>query len=305
MTKSLSFRRFVLLCMTLPVGGCTWNTPQTTVVPASDFARAILDVYRIIWWATLGIAIVVFAALGWVLLRYRARPGADLLPQTRGHTGLEIAWTVGPALVLLVIAVPTIRVVFTTQGNPPPGALEVRVRAWQWWWEFQYTALGIVTANELYLPAGRPVLLRLEGGDVIHSFWVPRLGGKRDAIPGRANHITLTPDTPGVYSGQCAEFFCGVSHANMRMRVIVDAAGDFERWVRGQRTLRRRHIPDDDREPHRLDREPAGPQTGREDAGAGPHEGAGERRGGVPGETQMMTERSVRVSIETDEEERT
>lgn len=235
-TRPWRFWRFGLLCVAVLAGGCAWDTPQTTLVPRSDFGRAILDVYRIVGWATLGIAIVVFAVLGWILLRYRARPEAGLPPQRRGHTGLEIAWTVAPALILLVIAVPTIRVTFSTQGEPPPGALEVSVRAWQWWWEFRYPALGIVTANDLHLPAGRPVLLRLEGGDVIHSFWVPRLGGKRDVVPGRVNRITLTADTPGEYPGQCAEF-CGISHANMRMRVIVDTAEDFDRWVTGQRAL--------------------------------------------------------------------
>jgi cytochrome c oxidase subunit 2 len=107
------------------------------------------------------------------------------------------------------------------------------VRAWQWWWEFRYPQLGLVTANELHVPAGRAVALRLEGPDVIHSFWVPQLGGKRDVVPGRVNQITFVPETPGEYLGQCAEF-CGASHANMRMRVIVLAPDAFERWVAGQ-----------------------------------------------------------------------
>jgi cytochrome c oxidase subunit 2 len=136
--------------------------------------------------------------------------------------------------VLLVIAIPTIQVIFRTQGTASPQALEVVVRGYQWWWEFRYPALDVVTANELHLPAGRPVLLRLEGPDVIHSFWVPKLGGKRDVIPGRVNQIAMVPDTPGEYPGQCAEF-CGASHANMLMRVVVDAPADFERWVAAQR----------------------------------------------------------------------
>lgn len=218
----------------LAAGGCAWDVPQSTVIARSDFARAILDVYAIITWATIGIAAVVFAALGWVLLRYRGRPGAPMPAQVRGHTLLEISWTIAPALVLLVIAVPTIQVVFRTQqATAERGALEVVVRGWQWWWEFRYPALDIVTANELHLPAGRPVLLRLEGPDVIHSFWVPRLGGKRDVVPGRINHISLTADTPGEYPGQCAEF-CGTSHANMGMRVIVHAPDAFDRWVAAQ-----------------------------------------------------------------------
>jgi cytochrome c oxidase subunit 2 len=223
-----------LLLAALAVGGCAWDVPHSTLQARSDLARDILGLYALITWAAIGIATVVCVVLAWVLLRYRGRPGAPVPRQTRGHTALEIGWTLAPALVLLVIAVPTIQVVFRTQGAATPGALEVVVRGWQWWWEFRYPELGVVTANELHLPAGRPAVLRLEGTDVIHSFWVPQLGGKRDVIPGRTNQITLTPDTPGVYPGQCAEF-CGASHANMRMLVIVHPPEDFERWVAGQR----------------------------------------------------------------------
>jgi len=173
--------------------------------------------------------------LAWVLARFRTRPGTAGMPaQTRGHTLLEISWTIGPAIVLLVIAIPTIQVIFRTQAAPPRDALEVTVRGHQWWWEFQYPALQIVTANELHVPAGRPVALVLEGPDVIHSFWVPQLGGKRDVVPGRLNRLTFTAETPGEYRGQCAEF-CGVSHANMAMRVIVDAPEAFTRWVAQQK----------------------------------------------------------------------
>ncbi len=228
-------RRLLPVILPAALGGCAFDLPHSTAVGRSDFARAILDVYGIIVWASLGIFLVVAVVLTWVLARYRARPGAPAPAQTRGHTLLEVAWTIAPALVLLVIAVPTIQVTFRTQGAAaPPGALEVVVRAWQWWWEFRYPELGVVTANELHLPAGRPVVLRLEGPDVIHSFWIPQLGGKRDVVPGRVNRITLTPDAPGEYPGQCAEF-CGASHANMRMKVVVQTPEDFERWVAAQR----------------------------------------------------------------------
>ena len=216
------------------LAGCGWNGPQTSLVPVSDFAREILHVYAIITWAAIVIAAVVVAVLGWVLLRFRARPDAALPRQIRGHALLEIGWTIAPALVLLVIAVPTIHVVFRTQGAPPAGALEVIVRGKQWWWEFSYPAYQITTANELHLPVGRPAVLRLEGDDVIHSFWVPQLGGKRDVIPGRHNQLSFTPDTPGTYLGQCAEF-CGTSHANMLVRLIVEPTDTFERWMASER----------------------------------------------------------------------
>jgi cytochrome c oxidase subunit II len=213
--------------------GCAWDGPRSTLVPDSDFARAILDVYGIITWASIGIVAVVSVALAWVLLKFRARPGRPMPRQIRGHTALEISWTIAPAVVLLVIALPTIQVIFQTHRPAPPGALEVIVRGRQWWWEFHYPSFDVVTANELHLPVGRPAVLRLEAPDVIHSFWVPRLGGKRDVVPGRRLHITLTPATAGEYLGQCAEF-CGVSHALMGLRVIVQAPAAFERWVAGQ-----------------------------------------------------------------------
>jgi cytochrome c oxidase subunit II len=208
---------------------------MSTVIARSDFARAILDVYTLITWVTAIIAVVVFGLLGWVLLRYRERDRARLPRQIRGHTVLEISWTVVPALIVILIAIPTIHVTFRTQAaTVPREALPVTVLGYQWWWEFRYPSLGIVTANELHIPSGRPVVINLEGPDVIHSFWVPQLGGKRDVVPGRQNRITLTADTPGEYWGQCAEF-CGTSHANMRLRVIVDSPAAFEQWVAGQR----------------------------------------------------------------------
>ena len=207
---------------------------MSTVVGRSDFARDILYVYGIVTWATVVIGLVVGGALAWVLVRFRDRPGAPLPAQTRGHTLLEIAWTIAPALVLLVIAIPTIHVIFRTQGAVARDALQIRVLGRQWWWEFRYPTLEVVTANELHVPAGRPVALTLDGPDVIHSFWVPQLGGKRDVVPGRLNRLAFTAESPGEYRGQCAEF-CGTSHANMGLRVIVDAPDAFERWVAAQK----------------------------------------------------------------------
>ena len=223
------------LALTLGLGGCAWDTPMSTVAPRSDLARDILHVYGIITWISLGIALIVAVALTWVIVRFRARPGDTRIPvQTRGHTLLEISWTIAPAIVLLVIAIPTIQVIFRTQAEPARDALEVRVLGHQWWWEFRYPGLEVVTANELHVPAGKPVALTLDGPDVIHSFWVPRLGGKRDVVPGRLNRLTFTAESPGDYPGQCAEF-CGASHANMGMRVVVDAPDAFARWVAAQK----------------------------------------------------------------------
>jgi cytochrome c oxidase subunit 2 len=234
-----SFRRrsprTLLAVIALLAGGCAFDTPQTTLVPRSDFARSILYVYGITTWIALGISLLVFVVLAVALLRFRARPGGPLPSQTRGHTLLEISWTIAPALVLLVIAIPTIQIIFRTQGRAAPkDAIEINVRGWQWWWEFRYPAFDVAVANEPHLPVGRPVVFNLEGPDVIHSFWIPPLGGKRDVVPGRLNRLSFVPDTPGEYPGQCAEF-CGASHALMGMRVIVEPPDRFEQWLAAQR----------------------------------------------------------------------
>jgi cytochrome c oxidase subunit II len=229
-------RAALVVTATLAAGGCGWNWPMSTVVARSDLNRAILHVYAIITWATLIIGLLVFTVLAIVLVRFRARAADPALPpQIPGQSALEIAWTIAPALILLVIAIPTIRVIFRTQSAAaPPHALEVTVRGWQWWWEFRYPKLDVVTANELHLPLNQPVVFTLDGPDVIHSFWVPQLGGKRDVVPGRLNRLTLTPEQTGEYWGQCAEF-CGASHANMQLRVIVEEPAAFDRWVAAQK----------------------------------------------------------------------
>jgi cytochrome c oxidase subunit 2 len=227
--------RTIVVAPVFLIGGCAWDGPMSTLVARSDMAHDVLSIYGLITWISIGIAALVFSLLGYVLVRFRDRPGAPLPPQTPGRPWLEIAWTIGPAIVLLIIAVPTLQVLFRTQTLAKPrDVLEVVVRGYQWWWEFTYPSLGVVTANELHVPAGRRVAFTLDGPDVIHSFWVPKFGGKRDVVPGRGNTLTLMPDAPDEFWGQCAEF-CGTSHANMGFRVVVDSAGDFDRWIATQR----------------------------------------------------------------------
>ncbi len=204
---------------------------MTTVAPKSDLGRAIHDLFmNISGWALL-IFVVVEALLIAVAFAFRDRPGRGEPRPVHGHLGLEIAWTLVPVIIVVSIAVPTIATVFKTQATPPRESLVVEVVGHQWWWEVRYPSLGITTANELHLPAGRPISLHLKSADVIHSFWAPRLGGKRDLIPGRVNSLTFTVDGPGEYAGQCAEF-CGVSHANMRLTVIAQSPVDFEAWTK-------------------------------------------------------------------------
>ncbi len=163
------------------------------------------------------------------------RPGNTKAVQSHGNTKLEIAWTFIPAVILAFIAVPTVRMIFVTQAPAPAGALEVEVIGHQWWWEFRYPEYKIVTANELYLPVGRPVTFSLRTNDVLHSFWIPQLNGKRDLISNHTNHLWFTPDSIGAYNGFCAEF-CGTSHANMRFKAFAVSAEQFAEWAAHEQT---------------------------------------------------------------------
>jgi cytochrome c oxidase subunit 2 len=215
------------------VAGCL-DSKATTLRPRSGFAQLSHDLFlQILWW-DVGIFVVVGAVLMVAIWRFRERDPAAVPRQTSGDVRLEIAWTVAPALVLALIAFPTIRGIFASQAPPPPGALRVEVIGHRWWWEFRYPELGITTTSDLHLPVGRPVSLELGSVDVIHSFWVPALGGKRDALPGGRTRIVLTPREPGEYHGQCAEF-CGESHANMRHLAVVETPAAFDAWVALQR----------------------------------------------------------------------
>jgi cytochrome c oxidase subunit 2 len=216
------------------LAGCGLSSPQTTLEPRSDFARQSHDIFlQILWWDT-AIFVVVATLLLLAIFRFRERDPEALPRQVRGNAKLELGWTIAPAIILTFIAFPTVGAIFRTQAPAGPDALRVRVIGHQWWWEFQYPDLGIATASDLYLPAGQQVALELTSVDVIHSFWVPPLGGKRDTVPGQVNRILLTPGSPGEYPGQCAEF-CGVSHANMRHLAVVLAAPDFQAWVTQQK----------------------------------------------------------------------
>lgn len=190
-----------------------------------------------LWDVTFGIAAVVFilveGALIYIIFKYReSRKGGGADPkQLHGHTKLELLWTAIPAVILTGIAFMTVPVIFD-QAREPEGALQVEVIGHQWWWEYRYEN-GVVTADELHIPTGRPVRLTLKSVDVIHSFWIPKLAGKQDVVPGRINHLTMEATNPGEYLGQCAEF-CGLSHANMRAKAVAHEPADFDRWVTEQ-----------------------------------------------------------------------
>lgn len=222
--------------MIVVMQGCSGEYPQSALHPSSDFATRLDDLFRQIFWWAVGVFIIVEGVLLYVVVKFRDRPGREDPEEIHGHTALEIAWTIAPALILVAIAIPTIQTIFIVDRPPPPeeDALVVEAIGRQWWWEFRYPDLGIVTANEAHIPVDRTVDVRLRSADVLHSFWVPRLGGKRDLVPGRENQLWFKPDSVGVFWGQCAEY-CGTAHALMGFRMVVAEQADFDAWVQAQR----------------------------------------------------------------------
>jgi cytochrome c oxidase subunit 2 len=218
--------------------------PQSTpsiLAPASTPAREILGLSLFVLLITGAIFVSVAGLLVFVIVKFRARGAeADHEPaQVYGSTQVELAWTVIPVLIVVVLFLTTARIIFAIQDSPrPASALDVTVVGHQFWWEFRYPKLNIVTANELHIPVStheqpEPTYLRLLSADVDHSFWVPQLAGKTDLIPNHPNELWMDPAQPGLYVGQCAQF-CGVEHAKMLIRVYVDTPEQFAAWVANQ-----------------------------------------------------------------------
>lgn len=216
------------------------NSPST-LVPASTPAHQIFDLSVFVVAITGGIFLVVGGLLAIALFRFRARntDPAGEPAQIYGSTQIELAWTVIPLLIVVVLFLTTARIIFAIQDAPKPKtALDVTVIGHQFWWEFQYPKYGIVTANELHIPvssssAPEATFLKLTSADVNHSFWVPRLAGKTDLIANHVNSMWMDPQQPGLYLGQCAQF-CGTQHALMLLRVYVDTPEQFAAWVTNQ-----------------------------------------------------------------------
>ncbi len=229
--SSHRLKLFSALLLVAIVAGCGGEFPQSTLHPTSDFGSEIDGLFRVIFWWAVVVFVVVEVSLFYIIFRFRERPGSPEPRRIHGSTLLEVVWTLVPATILVFIAVPTIQTIINVSGRVPDDALVVDVIGHQWWWEYRYPDFDITTANEVHVPQGRTVQFRMTSMDVIHSFWVPRIGGKRDVVPGRTTYIAFTPDSTGTFYGQCAEF-CGVSHANMGLRLMVDSPSDFDDWVR-------------------------------------------------------------------------
>ena len=227
------------LVLTLVAAGCASNAPQDSLKPAGKYSREIDNLFKPVFL----IAVIVFFFVQFLVLfavvRFRRRSdddGSEFPSQLHGSTKLEIGWTILPVLILAAVGGVTIPVLFDLNSHPK-NSMDVTVYAQKYWWGFEYPtepAYGVPkdfrTANELHIPAKTNVYLTLYSNDVIHSFWAPRLNGKHDVVPGRKHTWLLEADKPGVYSGQCAEF-CGTSHANMRLKVVVHDPAGWQQWV--------------------------------------------------------------------------
>ena len=223
-------RWMLLAVVAVAVLACARDYPQTTLLPRSDFAHLLDATFRKTVYLAAIVFVLVEGALLFAIWKFRARPGAPEPTQTHGNTTLEIVWTMIPAVVLALIAVPTVRTIFRTATKPGPEALQVEVIGHQWWWEFRYPDLGIVTANELHVPTGRTVNLEMTTADVIHSFWLPQFAGKRDVFPNRHNNLWFKAEVEGNYPGQCAEF-CGLQHGRMAYRIVAQPPEAFDAWA--------------------------------------------------------------------------
>jgi len=227
-----------LIAGVVVTASCAKNAPQDTWAPKGPNAQMIDGLQKPVFAVAGVVGLIVLVALGWVLWRYKDR-GQPIPEQTHGNPVVEITLTLIPALILAVIGVFTVRVIFDL-AKTDDTEMVINVTGQQWWWEYDYPVQNefgitqpIVTSGQIVFPAGTKVLLRETSRDVIHSYWIPALNGKRDAVPGRIHTLRLEADEPGIYAGQCTEF-CGLSHANMRMEAIALSKEDFAKWVANQ-----------------------------------------------------------------------
>ena len=227
---------------------CKQKLPQDALSPHGKYSRITNDLWRTVFPIAVVVFVLVQGLIIYVVIRYRRRSEDDPVKQVHGNSKLELTWTILPALLLVFVAARSIPVLFQLSDRPAAATNPVRVEVigHQWWWEFSYpknnshntecmdTSQACVrSANELVIPSGRPVDIQLQSKNVIHSFWPPELAGKVDVTSGRKNYMTVQADKPGEFYGQCAEF-CGLSHANMRFRVVAMTASDYATWWSNQ-----------------------------------------------------------------------
>ena len=218
------------------LASCAKNAPQDTWQPKGENAQKIDDLQKPVFAIAGVVGVIVLVAVAVVIFRFKDR-GQPIPHQTHGKPVFEITMTVIPALILAGVGVFTARTVFDLAKTDDTEMI-INVTGQQWWWEYDYPvqdgiSVPIISSGQLVIPVGTKVLLRETSRDVIHSYWIPALNGKRDAVPGRVHTLRLEADEPGIYAGQCTEF-CGLSHANMRMEAVALSKEDFAKWVEAQ-----------------------------------------------------------------------
>ncbi len=226
------------------VAGCSSNdNGQNALKPKGKYAEKADNLWEISFWIAAAVGVLVFLMLIVAMIKFRHRPGNENPKQVHGNTAMEIGWTIAPAILLAILSVPSVKTIFELADDPASNAVHVRVVGHQYWWEYQYLdseptddnvpTVLFATANELVIPTERDIALYVTSIDVIHSFWIPSLAGKQDAVPGREVRMLMAADEPGRYLGQCGEL-CGLSHANMRAVALAYDEAEYQAWVEGQ-----------------------------------------------------------------------
>ncbi|NLA35795.1 MAG: cytochrome c oxidase subunit II [Actinobacteria bacterium] len=232
--------------MALLSSGCgylqTDDAPLNSLNPQGTQSQTIHDLVTPVFAVAGVVFVVVQALIVFMAFKFRRRKndvdGIDEPTQTHGIPKLEWAWTIAPAVLLAFLAVFNVQAIWELEKRDDPNMISVEVYGQQWWWEYRYDVdsdgeIDIITANQMVVPAGTLIDLDIRSNDVIHSFWIPTLNGKKDAVPGRTHHWTIQAHKPGLYEGTCTEF-CGLSHAHMRMEVKAVTTAEYEQWVEEQ-----------------------------------------------------------------------
>ena len=223
----------VLASLALLAAGCARDTPQNTLNPEGPFSQSVHNLIKPVFLIAAVVFVFVEGLIVYAVFRFRRRSDEDRPEQIHGSTKFELAWTIAPALILVFVGGITVSKIFYLDRQFKD-AMQVQVIGHQWWWEYNYKddsgKTVVAAANELHIPVGRKVQLNLTSADVIHNYWPPKLAGKVYAIPGRQNHMTIQADRADFYYGECAEY-CGLSHANMRLRVVAEEPEAFDRWM--------------------------------------------------------------------------
>lgn len=249
----------LVLLLTPEVALAQSSSSPSPLLPASPGADLIANLYWAIFFMSVAVCIVVEGLLLYSIIRFRRRSDDELPVQVHGNTRLELAWTIGSALIAIAVFIPSVPVLFAVL-NPPEDAvsaaasnvcfvsdiegseaaaflgtstMDIEVAGFQWWWEMSYPAYGVTTATDMYVPVGAVVKLKMTSLDVAHSWWIPQLGGKQDVYPGAWTYTWFQATRPGIYEGHCTEL-CGTSHAYMPMRVIAVEPAEFEQWAEQQ-----------------------------------------------------------------------